>query len=560
MENIRKLTYDEVEDIVLKSNPIETEEDKKGAGFWLFEKEFKKAPKTYLNENSPWKPVYYGLFDNDNETCIGLVCLTYNYQYGYKNYPHVLIIQSTKKGAGIKLLFFIYRLVQKEGYNGITLYPLTKELEEKYKKLGFSYYDEPRMQKTFKNYINDSIFENEDPYTNNIKKKIIMETPKRLEIDYYFGKNGGGISNELHLIGKDIEHYSTDYFIVLSDPYFDVLDDTYFFKIIGTSKESNYIKESENYDNNFIENMFIQLFYSIKDANETKDSDIIFSTIRKVYNLLENEVFNIDIPEYIFDITDEEAIGNQLFNEIKKSFDFLFNDTEYLQKMSDDSYIKYIKSLKMFLSDFNMLCYSILPNDTYRKEIGENILNENYLSGAFGDPTFSTNTPNTSYTPGYSYTIRNLDHSLEGHRQKYCPDYTLIHVGSYVSGKNKDGNIVYGRIYRIIKDSDGYIKKVYIFDKNAKLINVDIDTIISVPNGFEFGNKLNNLQLNTKIPIAESIKHNGPKELSINGKKYLLTLNEGKVVVCELKNKQINSLTDLYDIDIDLAKRILNKL
>lgn len=348
MENIRKLSYKEVEDIVFNSNPEETVEDRKGTGFWLFAKEFDKAPKTYINIDSPWKPVYYGLFDNDNKTCLGLVCLTYNYTYGYKNYPHVLIIQSIKVGIGVKLIYFVYRLVQKEGYNGITIYPLTKELAEKYKRLGFEYYEEPRMQKTFKNYINDSVAES------------------------------------------------------------------------------------------------------------------------KIY--------------------------------------------------------------------------------------------ENYLSGTWGDPTFSTNTPGASYSPGYMYSIRNLNHSLEGNRQPSSHNYSLLHIGSYVSGKNKNGETVYGRIYKITKDSDGFIKKVYIFNKNAKIINIDIDSIVGCPNGAEYRNQFSNIDINTKIPISESIKHNGPKELSVNGKKYLLTLNEGRVVVCELNHKQITSLTDLYDIDNNLARRFLNKL
>lgn len=559
MENIRKLTYKEVEDIVSNSNPQETEEDKQGTGFWLFAKEIQKSPRTYISEDSPYKPVYYGLFDNDNKTCIAMVCLTYNYPYGYENYPHGLIMQSIKKGVGIRLLQFVYRLVQKEGYNGITVFPINKDIAEKYKKLGFTYYDEPRMQKTFKNYINDSVSENlTETHINNIHKQI-KRTSDGLEIQYNFGKNGLGISNDLYLIGKDIESYSKDYIITLTDPFFDSLDDIYSFKVIGRKKES-IIKESVNKYDSFSETYFIQFLYLLEESIKTRNSQTIFRTIKNIYNIIQSKEFQNEFDINSIDLDDKNSTENQVFREIKRGFKFLLNDREYLDSLSDKEYDIYYNKIKTLISDYNNLCYSYLPIEKYKEYFSDCTLCENYLSGTYGDPTFSTNTPNSSYNTGYIYSIRNLDHSLEGNKQPNVPNYNLLHVGSYVSGKNKEGNIVYGRIYKIIKDSDGFIKKVYIFNKNAKIINVAIDSIIAVPNGYEYRNCFGNVDINTKVPIAESVKHNGTKSLSINGQKYLLTLNEGRVVVCELNNKKISSITDLYDIDNNLARKILNKI
>ena len=549
MENIRKLSYDEVEQIVRDSNPQEI--NGKGTGFWLFAQDIQKAPDAYLNENSPWKPVYYGLFDSNNDKCIGMVCISYTYEDTYKNYPYVLIIQSIEKGCGIKLFQFIYKLLQSEGYDGVACMALTDDLLQKYQRIGFKIYNEKyhQLQKTFRNNIQDSVVESSSE--SGIKKKVITQTEDKIEIDYEFGGYNKGLSNELYIIGNDIESLSKDYYITLSNPYFDEMENYYSFTVKGFLKENMKLRESaiESDNANMAEDILVQLYNNIVDANKTNNPEIILDVLKKSYEILNSGLFQF-LPYNCFSTIDDKSIGNLFIQEIKKSFEII--DSE------DGLYLEN----ERFKKEFNELIYSTLPNQDTRDFFGDMPLYENYLSGSYGDPTFSTFEPKKSYDSGYMYSIKSLSHSMEGNKQPATKNYSLIHVGSYVSGRNKDGELVYGRIYRIIKDEDGFIKKVYIFNKNAKLINIDIDSIISVPNGTEKGNNylLDSESINTKLPIAESVKHNGPLSVNIKGKEYYLTLNEGQVVICNVKNNEIYSMKNLYEIDNSLAKQILNKI
>ena len=187
----------------------------------------------------------------------------------------------------------------------------------------------------------------------------------------------------------------------------------------------------------------------------------------------------------------------------------------------------------------------------------EEIINENYLSGAYGDPTYSVGTPNTRYTTGYMYSIKALNSNLSGQKQKVQGGIQYIHVGSLISSTDKDGNLVSGRVYKIEKDSDGFIKKVWIFGDNAKLINVSLKNIISIGSDSVMfdDNEMN------KYKLGESVKAGGVmKTVSYKDKRYILTLNEGEVVVGEMKNGKLVSLKSVYNIDESLAEGLLNKI
>ena len=61
-----------------------------------------------------------------------------------------------------------------------------------------------------------------------------------MEIYYQFGKNGGGITKELSIIGQELEDLANDgRWLVLDEPHFDVTDDVYDFKVFGRKEGVN---------------------------------------------------------------------------------------------------------------------------------------------------------------------------------------------------------------------------------------------------------------------------------------------------------------------------------
>lgn len=350
MNNVRKLNKEEVIDIIRKSNPIEKEERKSGSGYWLFEKQLKSDIKRFFNSSSDWYPVIFlGMFDDNTDKCIAMLCYTNRYSATFEHYPYVLIVQGVENKAGFRLLTYFMKTMKKDGEKGIALDAINDEVAKLYEKKGFVVYNNEdgmkRLQYTFPSDINDSIF--------------------------------------------------------------------------------------------------------------------------------------------------------------------------------------------------------------------EEMLNENYLSGAYGDPTYSVGSPNTRYTTGYMYSIKALNSNLSGQKQNTPDGIQYIHVGSYVSSTDKDGNPVKGRVYKLEKDSDGFIKKVWIFGENAKLINVSLKNIVALSNGIEMFDD-NGM---SRYKLGESVKAGGTiKTVSYKNHRYVLTLNEGEVVVGELVNGRLVSLKSVYSIDESLAEGLLNKI
>lgn len=567
MENIRKLSINEVLEIISKSKSQEIEKGKKGTGFWLFQKDIEKYPKSFT-DNSPIKMNYYGLFDNDNSKCIALSAIAYDCPFTYENYPCIIRIESIKNGAGMRMLNWLFYYLQKEGYEGIVINIFSKDYEEKYKKMGFEpYSNNPLyMQKTFRKYISDSVNESENKKPK-IKRKIIERTKKKTVIEYLFGKNGSGLTDELVEIGKDIDVLSHTNFIVLSDPYFDALDDVYSFKVIlhrlseedilnrkkmGILEWVNPFKKKT--DKDFAEESLTQMLYMVQDANETQDSDKILDCIYKINELMENPLFINGYVTDLFHKNDNEGIGNKFIDELSKAFKFMEN-----QNIPDT--LKH--ELEMIKWEMNQLIFTGYLGMDIKDLDGSLYLIESYVSGVYGDPTFSTGYPSNRYDAGYKYNIRNLNHDFEGQKQPATKEEMLIHVGSYVSAKDKNDNWISGRIYKIVKDENGFIKKVWIFDKNGKIINVDIDSVTAVPNGRGFMSQkvMSYDDINSKYPIVESVKEKGkPVYFGLDGRKYILTLNEGEVVIGEIRNRKIISLESVYDIDNKFANRIQKKI
>ena len=64
--------------------------------------------------------------------------------------------------------------------------------------------------------------------------KKVVTRDNEMEIYYQFGKNGGGITKELSVIGQELEDLANDgWWLVLDEPHFDVTDDVYDFKVFG---------------------------------------------------------------------------------------------------------------------------------------------------------------------------------------------------------------------------------------------------------------------------------------------------------------------------------------
>lgn len=104
-----------------------------------------------------------------------------------------------------------------------------------------------------------------------------------------------------------------------------------------------------------------------------------------------------------------------------------------------------------------------------RKKKELEAVNENMLAGGYGgyggiDPTAGA----VSYTvqgpsPGYVYSVMPLNNTLQQKANPISRDY-YIHPGCTVRGyglHNPDKRYT-GQVYRIVKDSDGAVKFVYI--------------------------------------------------------------------------------------------------
>ena len=567
MENIRKLSINDVLEIIGKTNNQEIEKGKKGIGFWLFKKDIEKYPTTFT-DNSPLKMNYFGLFDDDNSKCIALSAVSFDCPYSYNNYPCIIRIESTKNGAGIRMLNWLFYYLQKEGCDGVVIDIYNENYAESYKKMGFENFsnDPLYMQKTFKKYISDSVNESINT-TVPIEKKIIEKSGKKTIIEYLFGKNGSGLTTELIEIGKDIDRYSKTNTVILSDPYFDVLDDLYSFYVnlyplseddIAKKKKLGLLEwKNPTYKKNELElaeDAMTQLVYMLQDANESNDSDKILDTIYKINELIETPIFFSTETRFLFHEDDNEGIGNKFVEELSKAFKFIEN------RDIPDVLRQELATIKW---ELNQIIIISLMCTTPSKLDGNLRIIESYVSGVYGDPTFSTGYPSNRYDAGYKYNIRNLNHDFEGQKQKPTKEQTLIHVGSYIAGKDKNDDWVCGRIYRIDKDENGFIRKVWVFNKNGKIVNVNVDSVTAVPNGKEYTPKalMSYDDINSKYPIIESVKHNGkPIYFGLDGKKYILTLNEGEVVIGEIKNQKLISLESVYDINNNFANRIQKKI
>lgn len=71
--------------------------------------------------------------------------------------------------------------------------------------------------------------DNEVRYT--LDSKITVKKSSHDSIQYCFGKNGQGITDELIKLGGIIKDLSTRFRVYLSDPFFDTVDDVYYITV-----------------------------------------------------------------------------------------------------------------------------------------------------------------------------------------------------------------------------------------------------------------------------------------------------------------------------------------
>lgn len=167
-------------------------------------------------------------------------------------------------------------------------------------------------------------------------------------------------------------------------------------------------------------------------------------------------------------------------------------------------------------------------------------LNEGVYGGVAMDQTFGASY-GVQGTSGYVYSIKPLSFNLQGHVMPKQPSFRYIHKGCEVTSRDKNGNDVKGRIYRIVKDMDGYITQVYIFnDRTGRIIPINIDKIELV----NYNNKKSLIiteMLNMsddKLLLTEAVKKQGLIEAKNNNGRFIATLSEGLVHI--IKTKYIN--------------------
>ena len=183
---------------------------------------------------------------------------------------------------------------------------------------------------------------------------------------------------------------------------------------------------------------------------------------------------------------------------------------------------------------------------------------ENYISAAYGDPTFTFDSnvvggKTNRYNNGIIYNILPLSSSMSGHKQDRTRGYTYIHVGSKIKSKDKYGNTVIGRIYKIEKDGDGYITHVYIFNDEARVIGVSINDIVLAESAKQ------DCTIEQAVLVNKIRKH-GTIELLVEGRQCYLTNYESDAVLCEMKDGYLTKMTSVFEMKDMEVKYLLKKI
>lgn len=194
----------------------------------------------------------------------------------------------------------------------------------------------------------------------------------------------------------------------------------------------------------------------------------------------------------------------------------------------------------------------------------DSILNESYFTGgAAMDPYLANNGGTSRDNYGYHYKTLFFNHSLENKNKGTNLDGTsFLMRGSKVSGLNRKGERIVGHIWKIDKDSNGFIQKVYILS-NGKPTLVDIDSIHPEIRSISKNHLLYIKESFTpeKAVIMDYLIKYGHINFIFENKNYIATMNNGSALILELNKKHnITKISNLLECDNKLTSTIYKKI
>lgn len=199
----------------------------------------------------------------------------------------------------------------------------------------------------------------------------------------------------------------------------------------------------------------------------------------------------------------------------------------------------------------------------------ESKVDEGIIGSTCGmDSTFSASHGLQGLSYGYVYKILPLSMNLQ---QPGTPSKNerYIHVGCRVSGYNKNGDLLKGKLYRIVKNSDGVIIGAYIFsDKTHSIVKIKVDGIKLIESSTnDYINVLNEFYTDDMAILCEYVKKNGSvsiKSKQNNNIEYTLTLHEGEVKLFKTKNyineRKIENIETMFEASPLILKSFIRKI
>lgn len=277
------------------------------------------------------------------------------------------------------------------------------------------YFDDPEDDRLYESMFGKKVYFTESQIQY-IKEHLLKENESKISkkvtkdgnninIEYEFGKNGLGITNELELIGNEIADLSKDYNLYLSDPFFDTLDDVYSFKVVGSKREKklnegswgyevdqrdDYLDETHDIGEPVIK-ILLDKFRDLPNfAKDRSEADLyarkyilvgLTLAMLKVKAFFESWLYSADDSKRN---DDKYKINRELFELVDESFKDLVSDRDNKQGWYKQSaFKKYKKVVRRMYDEFKQLrdYYNMDLNQAYRTRGTKGLIHEasNYV-------------------------------------------------------------------------------------------------------------------------------------------------------------------------------------
>lgn len=187
-------------------------------------------------------------------------------------------------------------------------------------------------------------------------------------------------------------------------------------------------------------------------------------------------------------------------------------------------------------------------------------VNEAYFTGGSAMDPYLMNNGGSKDNYGYHYKTLAFNHNMEMAQHSDKTQFTTLGKGSMISAKNRNGDLIKGHIFRIKKDSDGYIINVLVL-VNGKAIPVDIDTIRPIGGGYnrDFLSYIKESFTPKKAVVMESLIRNGHVSFIHENNSYIGTMFNGKPYIVRLDEGKMTSLIHLLSADEKLLESLFTK-